>query len=352
MSSGTRPDRAPELDPSVGALIAALPKVELHVHLEGSIPLAVARTLARRRGITLPGPLAQARGEDAGPVFADFRAFIDAYLAISSTLVEAEDFELAVVEVAGVLAAQNVRYVEMTVTPLTHVTRGVEADLVLDGLARGRARARETHGVEFAWVFDIVRTLPDQAVPTLELALRARDQGVVGLGLSGPEARPHDVGALAPVFERARGEGLASLPHAGEMAGAPSVARAVDLLGATRIGHGVRCLEDPALVERLIGLGIALEVCPSSNVALGVVAGLRAHPLPDLMRAGLELSLASDDPPLFGTSLVEEYRRCARAFGFDAATIRRLAAAAVRHACLPEERKAALLAAQAAVVTS
>jgi adenosine deaminase len=237
----------------------------------------------------------------------------------------------------------------MTFTPMTHVSRGVDADAMLDGLVRGRVEALEAHGVELAWVFDIVRTLPEQAAPTLDLALSARAPGVVGLGLSGPEARPHDVAALAPVFERARAHGLASLPHAGEMAGPESVRKALDLLRADRIGHGVRSLEDPGLVERLVAERVPLEVCPSSNVALGVVPTLAHHPLPALLEAGVEVSLASDDPPLFGTSLTEEYRRCARAFAFDASAIRMLAAAAIRHARLPESRKAALLAEQAAV---
>jgi adenosine deaminase len=339
------------LDPSIAALIEGLPKVELHVHLEGSIPPATALALARRRGVSLPGAEGGVEGLRARYRFSDFRSFIDLYLAISSTLVEAEDFEEAVAEVGRDLAAQNVRYAEMTVTPMTHVARGVGDAVLLDGLVRGRARAREEHGVELAWVFDIVRTLPDQAAPTLELALRGRDHGVVGLGLSGPEARPHDIEALAPVFARARAEGLASLPHAGEMAGPESVRAALDRLGAHRIGHGVRSLEDPALVERLVAERIPLEVCPSSNVALGVVPSLREHPLPALIDAGIELSLASDDPPLFGTSLVEEFRRSARAFGFDATTIRHLAAAAVRHACLAERRKAELLAAQDQVLS-
>jgi adenosine deaminase len=175
---------------------------------------------------------------------------------------------------------------------------------------------------------------------------------VVGLGFSGPEQRPHDVEVFVPVFARARACGLASLPHAGEMAGPDSIVAALDRLGARRIGHGVRCLEDPALVRRLRDDAIPLEVCPTSNVALGVVPSLDAHPLPRLLDAGLAVSLASDDPPLFATTLGDEYRRCAVAFGWDATRVLALARAAVTHACMPEADKRRLHEDQAAVAGS
>lgn len=340
----------PTLAPPLERLIVELPKAELHVHLEGSIPPGVALTLAQRHGVSLPGARGGEEGLRSRYRFSDFQAFIDMYLAVSSCLRTPDDFRLATSEVAREMAAQNIRYAEVTFTPMTHVDRGVQAEAIMEGLAAGRAQARAEHGVELAWVFDIVRTLPHHAEPTLELALAGREDGVVGLGLAGPEARPHDLGAVRPAFDRARAEGLASLPHAGEMAGAPSVRTAVEQLGARRIGHGVRCLEDPELVELLREREIALEVCPSSNVALGVAPSLEQHPLPRLLEAGLQVSLASDDPPLFGTTLCDEYRRCASQFGWDAKTVIELAAAAVRHACMDEAAKQALLGAQMAVV--
>ena len=341
----------PRLAPQLEQLIVELPKAELHVHLEGSIPPGVASTLAQRHGVQLPGAEGGEAGLRSRYRFSDFQAFIDMYLAVSSCLRTSDDFRLATEQVAREMASQNIRYAEVTFTPMTHVDRGVEVDAMMAGLAEGRAEARATHGVELAWVFDIVRTLPHHAQPTLELALAGREEGVVGLGLAGPEGRPHDLGAFQPTFDRARAEGLASLPHAGEMAGASSVHDAVERLGARRIGHGVRCLEDPALVELLRERRIALEVCPSSNVALGVVPSLEQHPLPRLLDAGLQVSLASDDPPLFGTTLCDEYRRCAAQFGWDAQTIIDLAGAAVRQACMDDGAKQRLLAEQQAVVS-
>ncbi|KIG14919.1 Adenosine deaminase [Enhygromyxa salina] len=327
----------------------ALPKAELHVHLEGSIVPELALKLAARRGVALPGAERGVEGLREAYRFASFRDFLKVYIALSNTLQQAEDFSDAVFGIAEGLAAQQVRWVEMTFTPMTHVVQGVDPDAMLAGLADGRRRALEQLGIEFAWVFDVVRSLPEQGPQTLELALRARDQGVVALGVGGPEGPQWSVVPLAGVFERAHAEGLKSVPHAGEQHGPPSLRETLDLLAPARIGHGVRCLEDPELTAELADRGIPLEVCPSSNVALGVVPSFTAHPLPQLLAAGVELSLASDDPPLFGTTLTEEYRRCVSAFGWGPEQVLKIAAAAVRHSFMPEDRKRALLAAQRSV---
>lgn len=331
------------------ALIEALPKAELHVHLEGSIIPALALRLAKRHQITLPGAERGVAGLREAYEFRNFGDFLKVYMAISSTLRHADDFADAVVGVAEVLASQQVRYVEMTFTPMTHVARGTPAEQMLSGLAQGRARAREEHGVEIAWVFDIVRSLPDHAVPTLELALRARADGVVALGVGGPEGPKYSVEPLAPAFARARAEGLHSVPHAGEQYGAPSLRETLELLEPDRIGHGVRCLEDPSIVDEIVSRRIKLEVCPSSNVALKVVPSLAEHPLPRLQQAGIQLSLGSDDPPLFGTSLVQEYERCAEAFDWGPAEILAMARAAVEHSFMRPDAKQALIAEQEAV---
>ncbi len=334
-------------DRDLEALIGELPKVELHVHLEGSITPELALRLAARRGVALPGADEGVEGLRRAYRFRSFRDFLEVYIALSSTLQQAEDFADAVVGVAEQLAAQRVRYAEMTFTPMTHVARGVGREAMLDGLAQGRARARDELGVELAWVFDVVRSLPDQADETLALALRAREQGVIAVGVGGPEGPKWSVAPLASMFAKAKAEGLASVPHAGEQHGAASLRETLDLLAPDRIGHGVRCLEDLELVAELIDKQIALEVCPSSNVALGVVGSFAEHPLPRLLDAGLAISLGSDDPPLFGTTLVDEYRRCARAFGWGAEQLVAIAGAAVEHSFLPESRKQALLAEQA-----
>jgi aminodeoxyfutalosine deaminase len=334
------------LAPGLDALIRELPKVELHVHLEGSIVPELALQLAARRNVRLPGADEGVEGLRRAYQFRSFRDFLTVYVALSSTLQQAEDFAEVVFGVAEQLASQRVRWAEMTFTPMTHVARGVDADAMLDGLAHGRTRAREELGVELAWVFDVVRSLPDQADATLELALRGRDHGVIAVGVGGPEGPAWTVAPLASMFARARAEGLKSVPHAGEQYGAPSLRETLDLLAPDRIGHGVRCLEDSEITAEIAARGIPLEVCPSSNVALGIVASLAEHPLPRLLEAGVRVSLGSDDPPLFGTTLVEEYRRCAHAFGWGRDELLAIAGAAIDQSFMPEERKRTLRAEQ------
>ncbi|HET6581793.1 MAG TPA: adenosine deaminase [Nannocystaceae bacterium] len=325
------------------AFVQALPKAELHLHLEGSITPELALALATRHGVRLPGAEGGSEGLRAAWRFPDFAAFIATYLAISRCLQTADDLVEVIDDLAGRLVAQNVRHVELTFTPMTHVDRGVSVDALVHGLVEGRAAAR-SRGLSLGFVFDIVRSLPDRAAPTLAFAraVRRRDRdAVVGLGLGGPEGEQYPLAEIARVFARARAEGMHSLPHAGEQSGAASVRAAIELLGAERIGHGIRCLEDPALVDELVARGVALEVCPSSNVALGIVATLAEHPLPQLLAAGLRVSLASDDPTLFATDLVEEYVRCATAFGWSRAELRALASAGLEHAFVGEAERAA-----------
>jgi adenosine deaminase len=312
--------------------VVALPKAELHLHLEGSVTPEVALRLAARHGVRLPAYR-----------FTGFREFLELYIALSRCLQEAQDVVEVAVDLARRLAAQNVRWAEVTFTPLTHVARGVREEHLVAGLHEGRLRAEAEHGVCLRWVFDVVRSFPDQAEPTVDfaLAVRARDdEAVIGVGVGGPEGDRYPMATIAAAVQRAKALGLRSLPHAGENAGAASIWTAVRELGADRIGHGVRCLEDPALVDWLREHAIPLEVCPGSNVALGVVPSLSQHPLPRLLDAGLAVSIGSDDPPLFGTDLVGELTACADAFGWDAAMLRRLADASFAHAFADPHRAA------------
>ena len=333
------------------AFIGSLPKAELHVHLEGAIAPELACTLAARHGLRLPGDERGPAGVRAAFRFTDFGSFIRAYLAVSKCLRTVADIRDAVAALAQRLADQNVRHAEVTFTPVTHLVLGTPADTLEAGLIEGRAAAAEL-GVSIGYVLDIVRSFLDQGEPTLAFALRlhARVPGaVVGLGLGGPEGGDHPYEPLRDVFARAKAAGLRSLPHAGELLGPQSIENAIEILGADRIGHGVRCIEDPALVEELARKQIPLEVCPSSNVALGVVSSLAAHPFSRLLAAGVELSLATDDPALFGVELVEEYLRCADAFALGPEQLRALAAASLRHAIVDEHRRAQWLAELAAV---
>ncbi len=328
-------------DVALRAFVTALPKAELHVHLEGSIAPELACTLAARHGLRLPGDEGGPAGVRAAFRFTDFGSFIRAYLAVSKCLRTADDIRDVVVALAQRLAAQGVRHAEVTFTPVTHLVFGTSADTLHAGLSEGRAAAAE-HGVSIAYVLDIVRSFLDHGEPTLAFALeqhRRAPGSVAGLGLGGPEGGDHPYAPLADVFARAKAAGLKSLPHAGELLGPTSMRHALDVIGADRIGHGVRCVEDPTLVDELVRRKVPLEVCPSSNVALGVVPSLAAHPLPRLLAAGVEVSLATDDPALFGVELVEEYLRCADAFALGPIELRRLAAASLRHAIVETERR-------------
>ncbi len=328
------------------AFLTALPKVELHVHLEGSVSPEVAMVLAGRNGVRLPGADLGAQGLRDAYVFHSFRDFLRLYIRVSRCLVTTQDLRDVVVDLARRHAAAGVRYAEVTFTPLTHRARGITADVLWAGLALGRAEALSLHGVALRWVFDVVRSMPDQAEATVDFALGmdARDAGsVAGLGVGGPEADHYPMEVIGRAFDRARAAGFASLPHAGEGAGAGSIWRAVRRLGAARLGHGVRCLEDPALVEYLREHAIALEVCPSSNVALGLFPSIAAHPLPQLLAAGLCVTLGSDDPPMFGTDLLTEYERCIDAFGWEEPTVRGIVRTGIEHSFAPESLKAEML---------
>ena len=316
-----------------------LPKAELHVHLEGSVPPALAMQLAERNGVLLPGSEKGLEGLTEAYTFRNFNDFLRLYVAISKCFVGEEDFRDAVLGVAERFAQSGIAYAEVTFTPMTHVQRGVDADAMLAGLEAGRIAAREEHGVEFAWVFDIVRCFPEQSDPTLALALRGRDQGVVALGIGGPENDELPTEPFVDVFAKARAEGLRAVPHAGEQRGAQGVREAVELLHADRVGHGVRAVEDPSVVELLIERGVPLEVCPGSNLKLGVAPSLEAHPLRELAEAGVAFSLASDDPALFQLDLVDEYLSLARAYGWGPQRLFELACAALEHSFLPDEKR-------------
>jgi adenosine deaminase len=277
--------------------------------------------------------------------FRDFPHFVEIYLALSRCMRTREDYELIAYEFGMEMARQNVRYAEVTFTPGTHRLLGVPFDVYFSGLTRGRERARAELGVEIAWIFDIVREnpLPTHADYTLGVALEGKDDGVIALGLGGYEA-PHPPDEFAPWFERAKANGLHSIPHAGETGGPESVWSAIRKLGAERLGHGVRSIEDPALVEYLAESGIPIEVCPTSNIRLGVYSDVEHHPMRRLYDAGVVVTINSDDPPLFNTTLNAEVALLHTGFGFDRNTIDEIVLNGVRCSCLAPDRKAAMLA--------
>jgi aminodeoxyfutalosine deaminase len=325
------------------SFIAGLPKAELHVHHVGSAsPRIVAELAARHEGDT-PVP--------ADPValadyfaFRDFAHFVEVYLSVVDLIRDAEDVRMLTYEVARELGRQQVRYAELTVTPYSHVRRGLAAPEFCAAIEDARVGAAADFGVDLRWCFDIPGEagLP-AAEETLRIALQERPDGLISFGLGGPEIGVPRPG-FKPYFDKARAAGLRSVPHAGETTGPQTIWDALRELGAERIGHGIAAAEDPQLMAYLADNGITLEVCPTSNVRTRAVADLDAHPLPHLVAAGVPVTINSDDPPMFGTTLEEEYAVAARLLDLDTAGVADLARAAVNASFLPTSGKAALLA--------
>jgi adenosine deaminase len=323
------------------AFIRAMPKVELHVHLEGSIRPETLLTLARRNSVALPYDTVDGLREWYR--FIDFPHFVDVYLAITSCLRTAADIELIAREFLIGQAEQNIVHSEVTYTAYTVFEHcGIAFEDQIAAINRARAWAERELGVAMALVLDIAREeAPAEGMISARWAVEAFGRGVDAFGLGGYEVG-HPPEKHAEAFAYARAHGLPSVPHAGETEGPASIWGALRALEARRIGHGVRCLEDPALVAYLREAQIPLEVCPTSNVCLGVAPSLAEHPLPKLLAEGLYVTINSDDPPLFNTSLTEEYLCCADAFGFDAETVQALSLNALRASLLPAAEKAAL----------
>lgn len=336
-----RPGRYAPAMTDLTAFIAGLPKVELHVHHVGSAsPRIVAELAARTEGAS-PVPADPAALVEYF-AFRDFAHFIQVYLSVVDLITAPEDLRLLIYEVARDLARQQVRYAELTVTPYPHVANGIAAPALCDAIEDARVAAEREWGILLRWCFDIPGEfgLPAADV-TLAIALEQRPEGLVSFGLGGPETgvpRPQ----FAPHFEAARAAGLRAVPHAGETTGPATVWDAIEHLGAERIGHGINAVHDPDLVAHLAEHAIPLEVCPTSNVRTGAVASLDAHPLPQLVAAGVPVSINSDDPPMFGTTLNGEYAVAAELLDLDAAGVAALAADAVDVSFLPTADKARL----------
>jgi adenosine deaminase len=323
---------------SLHEFIREMPKVELHVHLEGSIRPATLLTLAERNGVALPAQDLDGLREFYR--FTDFDHFIQVYFAICACLKTVDDFCLIAHEFGADMARQNIRYAEVTFTPDTGVkSTGIPFDEILTGLNEGRARAQADFGVEFRWVLDIVRDNPDSRFRVAEWAISAMDRGVIGFGLGGTE-RGNPPEWFEDAYALAIEAGLHSVPHAGEVAGPESVWSAIRLLKAERIGHGVRSVEDSALVDYLREHQIPLEVNPTSNLCLGVYPSYEDHPVRWLWDEGVYVTLNSDDPPMFNTDLVGEYTVLVEHLGFSAEELAQISLNGLRASFLPEEEKA------------
>jgi aminodeoxyfutalosine deaminase len=321
--------------------IAGLPKAELHVHQVGSASPRIVAELAARHPGTVPSDPDELRNFF---VFDDFPHFIRNYLSVVDLIKTAEDVRLLTYEVAVAMAAQQIRYAELTVTPYISVRDTLPVEAFLEAIEDARQAAKRDHGLELRWIFDIPA---DFGIPAAEMtASAALDHdvpGLVGFGVGGAEhGFPRSM--FADQFDRARAAGLHSVPHAGETTGPETIWAALRTLGAERIEHGISAVGDPRLLEHLVEHEIALDVCPTSNVALRVVPDLDAHPIRELVAAGVTVTVNSDDPPMFATDLNNEYAIAARLLDVDEKGVADLARAAVRASFATEELKATLTA--------
>jgi aminodeoxyfutalosine deaminase len=282
------------------------PKVELHVHLEGAIRPATLLAIARRNGVPLPADDEQGINELYR--FRDFAHFIEVWILTTNVLREADDFRAIVVDYAREAAGQGAVYLEAIFSPIERVARGIRWADLFEGYCDGAAQAEEQYGVTVRLTPDLYRGAdPGVAQEAARWAVRYRDRGVVGLGLGGLEtATPADV--YAEAFAIAHDGGLGAVPHAGESAGPDSIRATMAALGADRLRHGIRAVDDPDLLAQLAERQIVLDVCLTSNLRTKVVPDLSAHPLPQLIAAGVQCSISTDDPAMFNTDLGTEHR--------------------------------------------
>lgn len=315
---------------------ALIPKVELHLHLEGAIPLAALWELVQKYGApSVPDQDALERRF----AYQDFAHFLEAWRWKNQFLRQYEDFALIAEAVALDLARQNIRYVEAFYSAPDFRHHGLETQRLTEAIRIGLDRVP---GIEVALVADLVRdATPAGAAITLEEIREVSECGVVGIGLGGAEHK-HPPGPFHEVYERARQYGFRTTAHAGEAAGPESIWGAVRALKVDRIGHGTRAEEDPALLAYLAEHRIPLEMCPTSNVRTGVVGSLREHPLRRYYELGILVTVNTDDPKMFGSSLAEEYRLLEEELGFSRDDIRTLILQAIRASWLPGGRRQSL----------
>lgn len=325
----------------LASYITRMPKVELHVHLAGGIQPKLLLRLARRNHIDLPADTVE--GLQQWYAFRDFPHFVDIYVAITRCISTAADFELVATEFLHDQLLQNVQHTEITHTISTPWNlHGISFDDQLAAINRSRDAITREHGITASLIIDIAREqTPAQGLMIADWVIANHGSGVDALGLGGYEVG-HPPEKHARAFERARNKGVPCILHAGETAGPESIRGAIRVADSKRIGHGVRAIEDPSLMAYLKATQIPLEVCPGSNICLGVYPSLAEHPVQRLIAAGLCVTLNSDDPPMFNTTLTDEYLRCTAQFGWDKPVLRTLNLAAARAALVCPERKTAL----------
>lgn len=323
------------------AFIAGLPKAELHLHIEGSLEPEQMFAFARRNRVDIP--FADVEAVRAAYAFSNLQDFLDIYYAGTQVLRTEEDFHDLALAYFRRAAADNVRHAEIFFDPQTHTDRGIPFAVVADGLLAGMARAEAELGVTSKLILCFLRHLDEEAAfATLRSAEPWLDR-IVGVGLDSSEVG-HPPSKFERVFARARDMGLKLCAHAGEEGPPAYVHEALDLLRVDRIDHGNRAMEDEGLIRRLAAEGMTLTVCPLSNLKLCVVHDLTTHPVPEMLRRGLHVTLNSDDPAYFGGYVNDNYRALARAVGLGRGDLARIARNSFEGSFLDEADKAARLA--------
>lgn len=321
-------------------LVKAMPKAELHIHIEGSLEPELIFELAQRNGVKLAYPTVDSLR--AAYAFTNLQSFLDIYYAGASVLLKEQDFFDMTWAYLERAEADNVRHTELFFDPQTHTARGVDIAVVFDGISRALAQGREQLGISGSLIMCFLRHLSEEdAFATLEQALPHRDK-FIGVGLDSSE-RGHPPEKFARVFARCRELGLHLVAHAGEEGPPAYIETALDVLKVERIDHGVRCLEDAALTARLVREGVPLTVCPLSNIKLCVFDKIEQHNLRQLLDAGLVATVNSDDPAYFGGYMNANFEACFQGLPLEREHARRLAQNGFTAAFLDQAAKDAYL---------
>lgn len=331
------------------SFIQSVPKAELHLHLEGSVDPATLVEMSRRYHTPLPTENNRYDVTGSGDVlteddvrrlysYKDFDGFLMAFKSVTERLRAPEDYELVTYRLMQKLRQQNVMHAEVYVSIGVIRWRGQPVEPLFEGMERGRERGQRDFGVSLLWIFDAVRHFgPEAAAEVFDLAARLRDRNVVGIGIGGDEARgPAE--KFRDLYKKAAENGLRLTAHAGETTGPESVWGALNI-GAERIGHGLAAAQDPELLEVMAEKQVPVEICISSNVRTGACAELPEHPVRKFFDQGLMVTLNTDDPAMFQTSLTKEYELAQQEFGFSNEHLRELARNSFEASFLPVEKK-------------
>ena len=330
----------PESESSLPSFIAQLPKVELHLHLEGAVrPETLLELSQNKGGLRQKVDEWIAARHAQRYCYGNFREFLGAFGIVAILIESPQDYALITKRLIEWLAEQNVQYAEIIFAAGVVLWKKQRVDGVFEAVAAAGEEAGARTGVRVNWIFDATRQFgTDHVREVMRWAARYRSRGVVAFGIGGDEAA--GPAKLFPdIFREARDLGLHVVAHAGESCGPESIRDAVELLGAERIGHGLTALGDAEVMALLRDRGIPLEVCPSSNVSTGLIARFEDHPLPKFLEEGLEVTLNSDDPAMFGTSLQEEFLQAARCFELRRETLAGLCRTAVDASFLSKDEK-------------